>query len=65
MKIELSDVSESEMQNFLMRFLENSKEYLEGMHLPSAVEALNDTLGDVGVNMRLYHDAENDYGWAQ
>jgi len=61
---ELTDVSEREMSDFLVRFVDNAKNY-EGIYLQSAIQAINDTLGDVGVEVRLYHVDEHDNTWAQ
>ena len=62
MIIELNDVSDREMQNFLLRFAENAKDQ-KGLKVDLAVEAINDTLSDCGVNDRLAYDEEADYAF--
>ena len=62
MIIELNDVSDREMQNFLLRFAENAKGQ-KGLKIDLAVEAINETLSDCGVNGRLAYDAEDDYAF--
>ena len=62
MIIELNDVSEREMSNFLLRYVEDAKD-VKGLDVKKAVYLINETLSNVGVDLRLAYDEENDYAF--
>ena len=62
MIIELNDVSDKEMENFLLRFAENAKDQ-KGLKIGLAVEAINETISYYGVSRRLAYDEENDFAY--
>ena len=62
MIIELNDVSDKELENFLLRFAENAQDQ-KGLKIGLAVEAINETLSYYGVRRRLAYDEENDFAY--
>lgn len=62
MIIELNDVSDKEMNNFLLRYVEDAKD-VKGLDVNKAVYLINETLSNVGVDLRVAYDEENDYAF--
>ena len=60
MIIELDDVSDREMRNFLLRYVEDAKD-VRGLDVKKAVYLINETLSNVGVDLLVTYDEENDY----
>ncbi len=59
MIIELNDVSDREMNNFLLRYVEDAKD-VRGLDVNKAVYLINKTLSNVGVDLQVDHDEEYD-----
>jgi|14BtaG_2_1085337.scaffolds.fasta_scaffold46120_3 hypothetical protein len=59
MIIELNDVSDREMNNFLLRYVEDAKD-VRGLDVNKAVYLINKTLSNVGVDLQVDHDEECD-----
>ena len=60
MIIELNDVSDREMNNFLLRYVEDAKD-VRGLDVNKAVYLINKTLSNVGVDLQVDYDEECDY----
>jgi hypothetical protein len=60
MIIELKDVSGREMHDFLLRYVEDAKD-VRGLDVKKAIYLINETLSNVGVDLRVAYDEENDY----
>jgi hypothetical protein len=62
MIIELNDVSDREMNNFLLRYVEDAKD-VRGLDVNKAVYLINKTLSNVGVDLQVDYDEEYDYAF--
>ena len=62
MIIELKDVSEKEMQDFLLNFVENIKDE-KTLKTPLVVEVMNETLSQSGVPTQIGYDPDDRYAY--